>query len=168
MKVTHSDTYAIRSYEADIHGKASLPAICNLMQESAWKHAHAMELGFEHLMDRNQAWVLSRLMLEINDLPEWREEIHLATWARGIHRLFALRDFLITGRETYIRATSSWLVIDLETRRPKRIEDLMDRMVSFEEKSACSRNADKIGPFPILHKQRERTVLYKAHGRSWR
>jgi acyl-ACP thioesterase len=130
------------------------------MQESAWSHAHSMNLGFEHMMEENQAWVLSRLALEIEKLPEWREELLLTTWARGFHRLFALRDFIIAGKATYIRATSSWLLIDLETRRPKKIEVVHGRMTLHEKESACGKNAEKVDPFPELQKQHERPVYY--------
>ena len=62
--------------------------------------------------------------------PGWGEEILVKTWPRGIERLFALGEFLITSRQGEVlgRVTSNWLLVDLTTRRPKRLEGVFKRM----------------------------------------
>lgn len=61
----------------------------------------------------------------------------LETWHKGLNRLFFLRDFVMKdeeGRER-IKATTSWLVLNLDTRRLVRDPHLMD------EGTTCSDNA---------------------------
>ena len=75
----------------------------------------------------------------------WRDEITLTTWHKGSNRLFFLRDFIVTDKEgrERVKATTSWLVLNLETRRLVRDPKLM------EEGTVCTENvietpADKV------------------------
>lgn len=117
----------------------------NMAQEAAGRHAVHLGFGYDDLIKTNTAWILSRVHVEFVDTPKWREEITLSTWHKGLNRLFFLRDFLITdneGRER-VKATTSWLVLNLETRRLVRDPNLM------EDGTVCSENvietpADKV------------------------
>jgi acyl-ACP thioesterase len=91
------------------------------------------------------AWVLSRMHVVFVDTPRWRDDVTLFTWHKGLERLFFLRDFMMTDREgnPKIKATTSWLVLNLETRRLVRDPNLLD------EGTICSENvldnpADKV------------------------
>ena len=52
----------------------------------------------------------------------------LQTWHKGLNRLFFLRDFIMTDAEgrTRVKATTSWLVMNLDTRRLVRDPNLLD------------------------------------------
>jgi hypothetical protein len=63
------DEYKIHSYEADIKGHATIPFLCQFMQESAWNHAEHLGVGFSHLIEKNSAWVLSRQLIAIDLFP---------------------------------------------------------------------------------------------------
>lgn len=118
------DKYFIHSWEADQHGKATLPALCNYMQESAWKHAEQLGLGFSHLIKNNLVWVLGRNQIIMDDYPAWGDEVTIRTWPTGAERLFFFRDFELldkTGTRLGI-ATTTWFVIDITSRRPQRPE----------------------------------------------
>ena len=61
----------------------------------------------------------------------------LTTWHKGLNRLFFIRDFVMTdkqGRER-VKATTSWLVLNLETRSMVRDPKLV------EEGTICTENA---------------------------
>ena len=117
----------------------------DLAQEAAGLHAVHLGFGYEDLIKNNTAWILSRVNIKFVDTPMWRDDITLTTWHKGADRLFFLRDFLVTdseGRER-IKATTSWLVLNLETRRLVRDPMLM------EEGTVCTENvieapADKV------------------------
>lgn len=117
----------------------------NMAQEAAGRHAVHLGFGYDDLIKTNTAWILSRVHVEFVDTPKWREEITLSTWHKGLNRLFFLRDFLITDNEggERVKATTSWLVLNLETRRLVRDPQLM------EDGTVCSENvietpADKV------------------------
>jgi medium-chain acyl-[acyl-carrier-protein] hydrolase len=117
-----TEGFRVRAYEVDARGRASVPAIANWMQEAAGNHATALGWAVDELHRKGLTWVLSRLHLRLHHQPAWREEVQVSTWPTGAQRLFALRDFRLTGaqaRELGI-ATTGWLLLDLAGRRPTR------------------------------------------------
>ena len=119
-------TFSVASYEADLAGKLSLFALFNRFQDLAGIHAEFLQVGYDLLRRSNLAWILSRIKVQIHSLPDWRDTVQLATWPKGIDRLFALRDFSLTSEkgEILVLATSAWLLVDIEKNRPQRIENL--------------------------------------------
>ena len=116
------NTYTIHSYQVDIRGKATLVALCQLLQESAWQHAEHMGLGFSHLKEKNFIWVLARQLIKISSYPKWGDSIEVHTWPTGKDRIFCHRDFRIlepTG-SLVAEASTTWFVIDLVTRKPQK------------------------------------------------
>jgi acyl-ACP thioesterase len=122
----YEDTFSVASYESDIRGNLSLYSLFNRFQELAGIHASHLQVGYDALKVDGLAWILSRIKVQIYSLPRWGEKVHLATWPKGIDRLFALRDFRITNEQGQIlvNATSAWLLVDAEKGRPRRIESL--------------------------------------------
>ena len=116
------NTYTIHSYQVDISGKATIAALCQLLQESAWQHAEHMGLGFSHLREKNFIWVLARQLVRISSYPEWGDTIEVHTWPTGKDRIFCYRDFRILepNGSTVAEASTSWFVIDLVARKPQK------------------------------------------------
>ena len=116
------ERYAVRSFETDLTGTATPVALCHYLQETAGGHARALDFAVDQLRERGLTWMLVRLRLEITSLPSWREDIEVETWPSGLYGLFAARDYLLRNDRGDVtgRATSAWLLIDLERRRPVR------------------------------------------------
>jgi len=119
----HLNQLKAQSFHINRFGKVSTPFLFYYMQEIAWEHAHLLGFGFDHLREDQLFWVLSRLLVKIERRPVWKEEFTLETWSRGTDGFFAYRDFrfLDASGTEIIRATSSWLVLDLETKRIQRL-----------------------------------------------
>src|SRR5512136_1438306 len=117
-----SESFRVRASETDARGRASIPAICNWLQEVAGNHATALDWAVDQLTAQGMTWVLSRLRLVLARAPRWREEVRVTTWPGGVQRAWAFREFQITGREgeELGRGTSAWLLLKLATRRPVR------------------------------------------------
>ena len=109
----------------------------DLAQEAANTHAATLGFGYDDLIQSRTAWVLSRVNIHFLKSPLWRDEVTLTTWHKGLERLFFLRDFILTDKEgnECIKATTSWIVLNLDTRRLVRDPKLMD------EGTTCSDNA---------------------------
>jgi acyl-ACP thioesterase len=116
------DQYTIHSYQVDINSKATLVALCQLLQESAWQHAEHLGLGFSHLKEKNFIWVLARQLIKISSYPKWGDTIEVHTWPTEKDRVFCYRDFRILDPSGSIaaEATTTWFVIDLVTRKPQK------------------------------------------------
>lgn len=113
------DTFSVVSYETDLFGKISLYAIYNRFQDLAGLHTDYLQAGYDKLRAANLAWILSKIKVRIHSLPQWRDKVNLATWRKGIDRLFELRDFCMADEKgkILIEATSAWLLVDIDNGR---------------------------------------------------
>lgn len=130
----------------DFTGKLSIQSLFSFFQEVAWEHATLNGFGFEHLKEQGYFWALSRIKVEITEMPKWTDQITLSTWPSGTEGPFALRDFSIFNSqgEKIIGATSSWLIVDTASRRPRRPDAFKERMPICENVRATEGNAPKI------------------------
>lgn len=139
------EKYIVPCYDTDSAWRLKPASFMNMAQEAAGRHAVYLGFGYDDLIVTNTAWVLSRVHVVFVDTPKWRDEITLTTWHKGLNRLFYLRDFIVTDKDgkERIKATTSWLVLNLETRRLVRDPHLM------EDDTICTENvietpADKV------------------------
>ena len=140
------ETYQIRSYEVDCHHRLSVLAIFNFMQEVASRHAEALGVSIQQLLSENYTWLLSRLKIKIASFPTWKDLITIRTWPSGAQRLFALRDFEILDKDqqTVAEAISAWLVLDVQKRRPVRIDQFVERLKPLEGEHILPDTLDKL------------------------
>ncbi|MBO7301116.1 MAG: hypothetical protein J6U58_00205 [Bacteroidaceae bacterium] len=142
MSKTYSKDHTITCYEADANQLMRPTAMLDLMQEAAGVNATTLGFGYDEMINSNTAWVLSRINVKFINTPKWREEVNLKTWHKGMSKLFYLRDFILSDKEgnPMVLATTSWLIIDLNTRRLVRNNDLalndtaMDAIVTPADK----------------------------------
>jgi len=146
QKPVWKDHYFINWHEADFKGNASLTSICNFLQETAWRNAEHMGVGYSQLHQNKQIWVVLRWLIRMEKYPKWRDEIILETWPRPPERLFALRDYQIKSIDGEIlgAATSTWLVLDANTHRPQKPDFLKDALHLTSNKLSIGRNADNL------------------------
>ena len=114
--------YRLRTRETGDERRALPVALCGLLQESANLHAHDLGASLELLAEKGFTWFLARFQLEVDVYPKWREAMRVETWPAEMESLYAVRDYRFfddSGTELG-RATSQWLFIDLERRRPMR------------------------------------------------
>lgn len=126
----------IPCYDTDPSWRLKPASFMNLAQEAAGIHAISLGFGYDDLIASRTAWILSRMHIRFVDAPKWRDEVTLMTWHKGADRLFFLRDFRLTDSEGKDRvlATTSWLILNLDTRRLVRDPKLM------EDGTVCSEN----------------------------
>jgi len=140
-------------------GTLNLTGLNILLQRAAVEHAEHLGFGFQNTSKQNFTWVLIRLSIEINRLPKWHENIKLVTWPRSMEKLTATRDYTLfseNGNEILCNASSEWLLIDLITRRPQRME-----IMSEFDKYLTHKNALK-NPIPKLKKNQEFARLFST------
>lgn len=148
--------FHIPCYDTDMSWRLKPAAFMDLAQEAANLHATILGFGYDDLIASRTAWVLSRMHVEFIDTPEWRDEVQLTTWHKGLERLFFLRDFIMTDKEgrPKVKATTSWLVLNLDTRRLVRDPNLLDEGTICSE-NVLEKQADKV----IMPKDAERTLV---------
>ena len=124
-KVT--DSLEVRCYEVDGGMRLKPSAFMDMAQEMAYQAAAAMHFGYDELIAEGMAWVLSRMHFKFVDTPVWRDKVEIQTWHRGAVGPFFVRDFKLLGEDGHemVLGTSSWVVLDVESRRMARPEDIL-------------------------------------------
>jgi medium-chain acyl-[acyl-carrier-protein] hydrolase len=154
--------FELHAYETDSAGKAQPLALLNYLQDTAGEHAGRLGFGFNDLTPKGLLWVLSRYHVRVQAYPDWGGRIRVATWPSDHHGIFALRDFEMTDADgrPLAQATSSWIMLDVRTKQPVRVEDHIAGRVILEKRAVD----DPFDPLPGLDGtdgEREFSVLYK-------
>jgi acyl-ACP thioesterase len=125
LPVIYEADYIVRSYEIDTSGNVRPLTLLNYLQDAAGEHAARLGLSVLDLFKRNLTWVLSRYHVRFHSFPSVHSRIHLKTWPSGREGRFALREFELTDDAgmPVISASTSWMLINLETRRPVRVDE---------------------------------------------
>ena len=106
-------TFTVQSYEADLTKRIKPFFMQNHVQEAGYAGSEFCGAGYGTLRALGLSWVLNRMHLSFNGLPEVRME----TWSRGQMGPLWHRNFrLFRGSELLMLGTSAWTVLDLENR----------------------------------------------------
>ena len=140
-----TEQYTIPCYDTDASWRLKPVSFMNYAQEMANRHANVLGFGYDDLIASKTAWVLARMNIRFVNLPVWRDNVSLATWHKGLNRLFFVRDFQMKDAQGNIcvEATTSWIVLNLETRRFVRDPKLMDEGTVCQD-HAIEQPADKV------------------------
>ena len=140
-----TEHYTIPCYDTDASWRLKPVSFMNYAQEMANRHAVILGFGYDDLIVSKTAWVLSRMHIRFVKAPLWRDKVTLTTWHKGLNRLFFLRDFQMRDEQgnVCVEATTSWIVLNLETRRFVRDPKLMDEGTTCLE-NAIEQPADKV------------------------
>ena len=135
--------FYVEPFHVDLNGRMLLPILGNHLLNAAGNHSQRRGWGIGALNETRHTWVLSRLSIELDDIPRQYEKGNIETWVESVIRLFTNRNFAILREDgtPYGYARSIWAMIDLETRRPCDLLTLYDgdilRYVVSEEEKSC-------------------------------
>ena len=156
---TFTKLYPVHTFSVDVEGKAHLPFLLDLLQDVAREHAGLLKVSIFDLQARGLTWLLSRYHIRVSRYPVMGDTVEVRTWPSGRKGVFALRDFEVRdGHGPVLEATTSWIVISLDTKQPVRMdtvyldEHILDRRAvadDFERLPAPSRR-DREAPFTVL------------------
>ncbi len=119
-------TFALTPGECNGQQEMSLPFLVGRILKVATLHADTWGVGYETMIKKNTAWVLSRLSVEMKRFPAINEEYTLESWIEDYNTRFSNRNFAILDSKGEIcgYARSVWMVIDLNARRNANMEEL--------------------------------------------
>ncbi|WP_167605220.1 acyl-[acyl-carrier-protein] thioesterase [Maribellus sediminis] len=142
----HRQELTTKSYFVNRFGKLSTSYLFWQIQDIAWEHAEMLGVGFDNLKKDEQFWVLSRMLIKIDRRPVWGEKFTIETWPAGSDGFLAHRDirFIDEKGEQIIKATTSWLILDMKTKRILRFEDFRD--FPFHDERVFEGFAGKVQP----------------------
>lgn len=118
MAFIQTDLYTLHSYECDATGRLSVPALMNLMQESANRNADDYGIGSGTLQAQGLGWMLMRFGLTMHRYPRTGQTIRVITYPTFVEKYFVYRDFRVLADDDTVlaKASSTWLVFDTTKR----------------------------------------------------
>ena len=133
----YSKQYSIRSYECDRNNNLRILTLMNIFQDMADINAAELGFGLDFCIKNGMTWVGTNYALEIDRLPKIHENIRIDTWPSAKNKLSAYRDFEVFGEDgsSIIRASSQWVLISLEKKRPISVADNMPLHQPLEERA---------------------------------
>jgi len=119
--------YTVQQYETDQRGFARPVALLNYLQSAAGEHSALLGVAVSDLRKSGHTWVMSRLHLTMERYPRGGSKVRILTWPATRKTLFTVRDFELFDTEGVMigRATTSWAVLNLTTRRPVKLVDVL-------------------------------------------
>ncbi len=159
IETVYKKPFVVRAVDIDGSGRIQPVVFVEYLLDAAGEHAASGGLAVTDLFRKGVTWVLSRFHMELLRYPEWGRSVTIETWPSGRHPLYATRDYIASDEEgTVATATSSWLIVDLKTRRPVRTDDYLEGFPLLEKRALNDPFAslpapapgDEAGEFPVF------------------
>ncbi len=141
-KIDHYPFY-VEPFHVDMAGRLCMGILGNHLLNVAGNHSMRRGWGIGALNESRHTWVLSRLCIEMEEMPRQYEHVELRTWVESVIKLFTNRNFAILRPDgtPYGYARSIWAMIDMDTRKPCDLLSLYDgdilRYVVDPEENIC-------------------------------
>lgn len=133
----------IEPFHVDFTGRVFMGVLGNHLLNAAGNHSQRRGWGIGALNESRHTWVLSRLSIEMTEMPRSYQHCSVRTWVESVMRTFTNRNFAIENADgkPIGYARSVWAMIDMETRRPCDLLSLYDgdilNYVVSEEENVC-------------------------------
>lgn len=120
----YSYEYEIKYQEVDGQRKIRLFNLENYLLEVAGTVADQLGFGIAQLHPKGLTWILTRLSLEMYELPTHCEKVRFETWIESNAHMLSTRNFRIYSGDRLIgQCKSVWAVLDLNKREIVNVFD---------------------------------------------
>lgn len=121
-------------FHCDFSKRLFMGHLGNHLLNAADFHSRDRGFGMTYLNPIHKTWVLSRLAIEMQEMPKQYARFSVETWVESAMKYFTNRNFRIADAEddshVYGYGRSIWAMIDTETRQPQNIFDIRDGEIS--------------------------------------
>ncbi|UUC45368.1 acyl-[acyl-carrier-protein] thioesterase [Flavobacterium cerinum] len=120
--------------------------LCNLLQLTAAEHSIHGGLSFNDMQLHDQAWVLSRIRVEITDiLPKWMDKVIVKTWIEDLQGSRSIRniEMYLNGKKV-AGASTFWAVFNTKLRKAEALALPHEHFEKFPGWHATEQHFSKI------------------------
>lgn len=155
-----SKDWEINFTQCNPNGYLKYTDLCNLIQLTAAAHSELGGISFSDMQAFNQAWVLSRMRIEITELPKWKDVITINTWINSLEDSRSIRaiEVVLNGRKI-IGSETFWVVFNTKIRRPEELKLPISHFELFQERKATDISLSKIIVEDSVEKINEKEVV---------
>lgn len=134
--------------------------LCNLLQLTAAEHSILGGLSFNDMQEHHQAWVLSRIRVEIEALPKWQDKVTVKTWVENLEGSRSIRNIEMYLNGTKIAgATTYWAVFNTQLRKAEPLALPHEHFEKYPDRKATAESFSRINILQETEKIAERTVV---------
>jgi len=117
-----SKDWEINFTQCTPNGYLKYTDLCNLLQLTAGDHAEAGGISFTDMQEFHQAWVMSRMRIEIESLPKWKDIVTVKTWIISLENSRSVRALeMYANGKKIIGCETFWAVFNTKLRRPEAL-----------------------------------------------
>ena len=115
-------------FHCDFSHRLFMGHLGNHLLNAADFHSTDRDFGMTYLNPIHKTWVLSRLAVEMDEMPMQYTKFNVETWVESAMKYFTNRNFRVVGEDgkVYGYGRSVWAMIDTETRQPQDILEIHD------------------------------------------
>ena len=119
--------------------------LCNLLQLTAAGHSIVGGLSFNDMQQFDQAWVLSRIRVEISGLPKWQDKVVVKTWIESLHGAQSIRniEMYLNGKKI-VGAATLWAVLNTKLRKSEALALSHDHFEKFPDWHSTEKPVSRI------------------------
>lgn len=133
--------FVAEPFHCDFRQRLFMGHLGNHLLNAADYHSDARGYGMTYLNTVHKTWVLSRLAIEMTEMPQMYERFTVETWVDSVMRYFTGRNFAIVAKDgrTLGYGRSVWAMINTDTRQPVDILSERDGIITqyLETEKSC-------------------------------
>ena len=127
------------------NGDLKYTDLCNILQLTAATHSEIGGISFSDMQEFHQAWVLSKMRIEIIKLPKWKDTVTVKTWIKSLENSRSIRCLeMYFGDEKIVGCETFWAVFNTKTRRPEVLALPHDHFEKYPNHCATVKELSRI------------------------
>ena len=147
-----SKNWEINFTQCAPNGYLKYTELCNLLQLTAAAHSELGGISFADMQEFHQAWVLSRMRVEIEALPKWGDTVTVTTWINSLENSRSVRalEVHVNGKKI-VGSETFWAVFNTQKRRPEALVLPYEHFELYPDRKATTNTFSKID----IHHEKE-------------
>lgn len=155
-----SKDWEINFMQCTPNGYLKYTDLCNILQLTAAAHSEMGGISFTDMQEFNQAWVLSRMRIEILNLPKWKDTVTVKTWILNLENSRSVRalEMYVNGQKM-VGCETFWAVFNTKNRRPEVLALPHEHFIKYPENNSTLENIKKINVSDVSKTISNRKIL---------
>ncbi|HEX8270884.1 MAG TPA: acyl-ACP thioesterase domain-containing protein [Flavobacterium sp.] len=157
----YSSNHVVDFTQCSPTGHLKYTDLCNLLQLTAAQHAELGGISFTDMQQADQAWVVSRMRVELHALPRWKDIVTVKTWIVSMENSRSVRALeMYCGGQKIVGCETFWAVFNTKTRRPESLALPYDHFEIYNGRFSSEERVKKITmPDTMAEISRRKVVL---------
>jgi medium-chain acyl-[acyl-carrier-protein] hydrolase len=137
--------FDINFTQCNPNGMLKYTELCQIFQVCAALHSELGGISFSDMQIFDQAWVLSRMRVEILELPKWKDTISVKTWIVSLENSRSVRAMEVyLNNRKIVSSETFWAVMNTKTRRPESLAITHEHFEKYPTNYATQQRVSKI------------------------